>query len=874
MKLVIEKSMILVLLVVINGCGSLKNKNQKTVVEKTNSPTPSLALSENNITIQTERPTYHATRTVKTDLIHTKLEVQLDWNKTQLIGKAYITAKPHFYSSDSLFLDAKGMEIRSVKCNEKTLNYTYLNNIIAIQLDKSYSNTEKYTVEIEYIAKPEERITGGSEAITSDKGLYFINPANAPASKMPQVWTQGETESNSVWFPTIDSPNSKSTQEIWITTESKNTTLSNGTLIKSIKNNNGTKTDVWKQDLPHAPYLFMLAIGEFKVVKDFYIKPDGTKMEVNYYVEPEWEGDAQAIFGETPAMINYFSKLLGVPYPWDKYAQIVVRDYVSGAMENTGAVVFGDYVYKNKRELLDDNDQATIAHELFHHWFGDLVTAESWSNLTLNESFANYSQYLWDEYRYGKDEAAYQAGIVEKSYYESAKANGYHNLVWFDYASREDMFDAHSYNKGGRILHMLRSYLGDEAFFKGIQLYLTNNKFKAAEFHQLRLAFEEVCGEDLNWFFNQWYLGSAHPIIDIKQTLIKNASSVQITLEQSQNLELAPLFKLPLHIAIYDSLGKHTYPIVFEKLSQTFIFPYKGALNCVIVDDQQMLLAKIREEKPVAQYVFQYYNSLEFKARKEGLIKGIESPNKVKDQLILDALKDPFWDIRLTAIQLTGRLSDGAKKEGVDIIKSIMVNDPKSQVRKGAIEFLSASIKEDLAIQLCKERIDVDSSYLVVSSALTYLGQVKPEEALLKAKYLEKENSSSLKLSIAQIYAGFGNQTETTFFQNALRSQRLNALDEIGVLSAYSMFLVRQDIQTIENAFSIYDYISKNGGYYSKMFFVQNLDYLQKHINEKLIELNAMLSVYQKAKNEIQINSTKKEIQQFTDLNDRFTTLR
>ena len=158
-------------------------------------------------------------------------------------------------------------------------------------------------------------------------------------------------------------------------------------------------------------------------------------------------------------MIAFFEKKLGVLYPWDKYHQVVVRDFVSGAMENTGAVIFGDFVYKTDKELLDENDQSTIAHELFHHWFGNLVTCESWANLSLNESFANYSQYLWDEYRYGKDEADYQANIEKQQYFNS-EWNRYHDLIWYYYNDKDDMFDSHSYNKGGRILHMLRLTLG------------------------------------------------------------------------------------------------------------------------------------------------------------------------------------------------------------------------------------------------------------------------------------------------------------------------------------------------------------------------------------------------------------------------------
>src|SRR5690606_34887146 len=323
---------------------------------------------------------------------------------------------------------------------------------LTIQLGKTVTAQEEITLVIDYTAKPDERETGGSSAISSDKGLYFINPKGEDPAKMPQIWTQGETEASSVWFPTIDAPNQKMTQEILMTVDDKYVTLSNGTLVKSTKNADGTRTDHWKQELPHVPYLAMMGVGEFKVVKDSFTKKDGSKIAVDYFVEPEWEPYAKAIFGDTPEMIRFFSELLGVEYPWDKYHQIVVRDYVSGAMENTGAVVFGDFVYKTDRELLDGTSESIIAHELFHHWFGDLVTCESWSNLPLNEAFANYSQYLWDEYKHGKDEADFHASSEANGYLQQAQMQGYHDLIWYDYDEKEEMFDGHSYNKGGRIL--------------------------------------------------------------------------------------------------------------------------------------------------------------------------------------------------------------------------------------------------------------------------------------------------------------------------------------------------------------------------------------------------------------------------------------
>ena len=852
------------------ACGSYKKEAPETFVENIQSEN-SDETEIKEVVLPTERKVYRETRTILSDIIHTKLEVNFDWANSQMNGIAYITAKPHFYTSDSLILDAKGMEIKSVSLNGKDLKFNYLDDVLKISLDKLYKRTENYTVKIDYIAKPEDRKLSGSAAITSDKGLYFINPKGEKKDQMPQIWTQGESEVSSVWFPTIDAPATKTTQEIYITVDAKYTTLSNGKLISSKSNSNGTRTDYWKQTLPHSPYLFMMGVGEFKVVKDSYTRPDGTKMEVNYYVEPEWEKSAKAIFGETPAMIAHFSKLLGVEYPWDKYSQMVVREYVSGAMENTGAVIFGDFAYKNERELLDDNDQSTIAHELFHHWFGDLVTCESWSNLTLNESFANYSQYLWDEYRYGLDEAAYNAEEEAEGYFQSAQTDGYHDLVWFEYKEKEDMFDGHSYNKGGRILHMLRSYLGDDAFFKGINLYLTANKFKATEFTQLRLAFEEVSGEDLNWFFNQWYLGSAHPILDFKHYNNKEKSTVTISIEQNQNLELAPIFKLPIEIAVFDSEGKHIHKVVVDQLQESFEIPYKGTLNCVIIDNQQMLLAKIHESKSMDQYVFQYYNGGSFKARRDGFVEGSKGNSSPSEQLVIDALKDAFWNIRVLAIDRAAKLKAESKIKATEIINALALNDPNSQVRSKALLFLISSIEQTKLEALLLDRLEKDSSYLVASTALIAMGKVNSELALVHAKKLENEPVSKLLTGVGAIYGEFGSIDLYPFFERELvEKDRLKSFDQVGLVNSFTIFVTRQDLETFEKSVKVFEKLKHSGDAYTKMYLPQFTAYIQKIMSEKVGQLNTEVIQFEKNKNEIYANQARENIKRYEALNLQF----
>ncbi len=323
---------------------------------------------------------YRATPPKINDLVHTKLDVRFDYKKRYLYGKEWVTLKPHFYPTDSLRLDAKGMgrpkNISVVKDGKNIpLKFKYDDSLtVAIQLDKVYHNNESYTLYIDYTAKPDQLHTKGSAAINSAKGLYFINPDGTEKDKPIQIWTQGETESNSAWFPTIDKPEQKTTDEISMTVMSKYVTLSNGRLVSQKDNGNGTRTDTWKMDLPHSPYLMMMAVGDFKIYKDKWRDKD-----VDYYLEPQYAPYAKEIFGMTPELIDFYSKLLGVDYPWNKYSQVVSARLCKRFDENnTTATLHGSQVQETHRELIDayyDFARQSIAHELFHQWFGDYVTS-------------------------------------------------------------------------------------------------------------------------------------------------------------------------------------------------------------------------------------------------------------------------------------------------------------------------------------------------------------------------------------------------------------------------------------------------------------------------------------------------------------------
>ena len=775
------------------------------------------------------------------DLLHTKLKVNFDWENQQLNGEAFLTLKPYFYATDSLTLDAKAMEIHSVRQNDgksMELKYTYDGQFLRIKLPKEYSRTEQYNIYIEYTANPEEVKQEGSSAISDAKGLYFINHDGADKNKHMEIWTQGETEASSAWFPTIDSPNEKTTEEIYITVKDKYTTLSNGLLVGSTPNKNGTRTDYWKMDQPHSPYLFMMAVGEFAIVKDTWKKKDSSEMEVSYYVEKKFEPHARAIFGKTPKMIEHFSELLGVEYPWSKYSQVVVRDYVSGAMENTSATIHGEFLYQTKREIIDGGNESIIAHELFHHWFGDLVTCESWSNLPLNESFANYSQFLWDDFEHGRMEADMNAYGEMEGYFMSAQQGGHVDMIRFDYQSKEDMFDGHSYNKGGRILNMLRSYVGDDAFFASLKLYLTENAHKSAEIHDLRLAFEETTGEDLNWFFNQWFLSSGHPVLKYEQEYNDSTKKLTVSITQKQDTEKWPVYKLPIYIDIYVG-GKPRRELVWvENVENTFEFNASSQPNLVNIDAKKVLLAKKTDKKSLEQSIYQLNHAGLWLDKKEAIDKCGKSSDPNAVEAIINALNQPFWNIKTMAM---GKIKKAvqAKPEVVkNKLKTLATDDKNPKVRAKAIKTLMKYFSDDKALISAYEVGLKDSSYRVMGTALAGVTSIDPEKGLMMARGMEGAESASVNNAIAAIYAKNGDLKEHAFFLKTVAE--LNGMNKLGFLQKYNEYVQRMPNEEIDKAIVVYKNIVETESiWFVKLSGYNLLASVQNFYSKRAMEISA-----------------------------------
>lgn len=705
-------------------------------------------LEEIVITPQNYITTYKSSKRKFFDLLSTKLTVKPLFKEKKMLGTAELSLRPHFYNEKELILDAKWMIINSVELKtlsgNKKLRYSYDTLLLKIDLEKEYTKNEQIDIVISYVATPYLQDSMQAE---EGRGLFFIDAEDKNPYKPTHMWTQGEEESASCWFPTLDAMNQKSTQEIFVTIDKNLTSISNGLLLDTKDNGDGTKTDHWKQDKPHSPYLFFLGVGDYyKSVSKWRDK------EVSAYTFPRFKKDVAELFKDLPEMMEFYSQKLGVDFPWDKLANVMSYDYTAGAMENSSAIIYYEKLLCDRQQLADGNFDWIIAHELFHQWFGDLVTAESWANLTLNESMADYSECLWKEYKYGKDEGDGYRNKATEKYLRSSK---YKNepILNFYYDNAHDIFDDIRYEKGGAVLRMLHNYVGDDAFFASLHKYLTDYKFKNAELSDLRKSFEEITGEDLSWFFNQWWLEKGHPILDITHKYDEKNKTIELTVRQTQTNNESPTFRIPTKVDIYTNGKKETKIIDINDRVQTFYFPAATAPQLVNFDADKVLLCEKTEDLSEAENIFKFYNAPLMKDRLEVLdaLSYKQRDNSAVQSIFLKALQDKCWYVRAEAVDAVEIDKFSNKAQLSLAFQNIINTDASSDVRDNAVRRIS-KLEKDKSVGIYENVINKDSSYKTISTALNNLKVYNRSKAYAYAVKLSSTDNPELMMAICKIF--------------------------------------------------------------------------------------------------------------------------
>ena len=702
------------------------------------------------------------------DVQHIKLNVDLDIEQKQLNGIAEIRLKPLNGNFTTVVLDAKELDIRSVSlANDVTpllLKFVNESPNLTIQLDKAYAYDQGITLMIEYQVK------------NPNRGLYFIQPDKNYPDKPFQAWTQGEDEENSYWFPCYDYPNDKSTSEMFITVKKPYVALSNGKLAETTDNrNDNTRTFHWIQDKPHVSYLVMMAVGEYTILSGGDVKGK----PVQYYTYQKNSVNGKETYKRTPDMIKVFSDKIGYDYPWDKYAQVEVADFVWGGMENTSATTMYDGITFDPKAGLTFSSDDLIAHELAHQWWGDLTTCKDWSHIWLNEGFATFMEGVYYESAFGKEEADYHYYEDYNSYMDEDTSKYRRPIVFDHYDYPFDLFDSHAYPKGGLTLRMLRYVLGDEAFWRGMNYYANKFAFKNVETNDFKNALEESSGQNLDWFFDQWLYKAGYPEFGVHYHYDDAKKELKMVVKQNQRLnEITPLFKMPVDIEITDIKGKHMHRVWVSQQEDVFHLACDSKPLMVCFDKGNWIIKTVHFSKPVLEWTYQLKNDEDISERilaaknlrllqiknDEYVANRVfinEKSKKQQQQVSADIIKtltdafaaEPFWGVRSEIAKILGETKTNAARDA--LIKAYTA-EKNAKVRLSIVESMGQFEKDENTFKFLKSVVEKEEATYVVAEALCSLGKIKHGKAFdVLTKNLARPSHQSIIQQ--KIMEGLGN---------------------------------------------------------------------------------------------------------------------
>lgn len=648
------------------------------------------------------------------DQRHTRLEMRVDLDKQEVLGRA-IHRLAIYRPTELALLDAAEMAIDKVRLvgtmpnSDKDLKYEHQGHGLAITLDRTYKPGETLQIAIDYrLNRPAH-------------GAHFVVPDPSEPDQPRMMWTQGEPDETRYWYPCVDSPADRITSETVITAASKYFVLSNGSLKSRTENADGTRTWHWVQEKTHLPYLMSVVVGEFDAYEQSW---DG--IPIVSYVPKGRLDQAPTSFEKTPKMMEFFSRKIGYRYPWPKYTQICVDEYEWGGMEHTSATTLNLRTLHDKRANLDVSSDGLVAHELAHQWWGDVVTCKDWGELWLNESFATYFATLWTEEDRGIEEATWERHGEAEAYLNEDRTVR-RSIVNYRYNAPMNMFDSHSYPKGGRVLHMLRFELGDELFWKALNRYIEVNQFRVVETADLRSSIEEATGQGLNWFFDQWLYHGGHPDFQVKWSWDESTKMATVMVKQTQKVDATtPLFRTSVEIELANQQTSVMRRVTVSKAEETYHFALEKRPTRVCFDPKDWVLKTVKFEKSKEELLDQLAYSTYVMSRWEAAKALAELPveNDVRAALLKAARADAFWPVRREAIKAL------AKTNGDEIRAALIATatgDAKSFVRREALTLLGNVPHQDTKAAL-RAAIKNDQSYYAVADALRSLVKVDREQ--------------------------------------------------------------------------------------------------------------------------------------------------
>jgi aminopeptidase N len=652
--------------------------------------------------------TFHPTPDREYDLLHSVIDIYIDLNARSVEGNVTHTLSLLAGQMDSISFNSKNIDVRSISIdgnNSKSFEVT--KNKLIIPLDRDYNLDDLVTVNIEYKAVPK-------------LGCFFVQPDSVYPEKHFQAWTQGEQMHNQHWVPLYDYPNDKSTFECILTVDTPYVAISNGALIE-VKRSKGRRTFHWSESAPMVSYLISFVVGNYKEIKDH-----SSDTPVSYWVYPEHDrDDAIRSFGFTPEMLTVFNEYIGFPYPYEKYDQIIIEDFMWGGMENITLSHMSDRTMHTESVRPNHSSEWLVAHEVAHQWYGNLLTTRNWANIWLNEGITSFMEHIWAEHKYG---------FSEKEYYRYQEVRGVKYadvdkkpMVFFHYEDSNDLFDSNVYAKGAVVMNMLRNILGEKPFQKSLQYYTRENAYKNVESHDLKKAFEEITGKNLFWFFDQWMYAPGLPELTINHRYDKAKAGTVISVEQTQDTTVSSTFQLPF-IVLIDDGTVNRFEGNLIKTKQEFFFPSKEPLM-VVFDEGFQIPKFLKHKKSDRELTYQLLHAPNVNDR----VWAAEEMGKKKTgnknvKALFHAIKtDEFWGVRKEAAVALSKLKVRGKE--LQLINTYQ-NEQDERVKSEIINLFRGA-KGKSAPEFLRDIILYEPNDYLVRSAVNSLAKIN-EDSLLK----------------------------------------------------------------------------------------------------------------------------------------------
>ena len=653
------------------------------------------------ITISMGENIYHPTPDRQYDHIHSVIDISVDLDQKTVKGNVEHQLSILSESSNNISFDTRDTRIDSVFANgEKITSFNIVKHKLVVSFSENYEMDDLIEVTIFYESKPK-------------LGCYFVQPDSNYPNKRFQAWTQGEQMDNQHWVPLYDYPNDKGTFECLLTVAEPFTAISNGSLESITSHSNGKRTFHWKESSPMVSYLISFVVGEYQE-----IKVESPLVPISYWVYPNHSReDANRTFGHTPEMVKVFNDYLNFPYPFEKYDQIIVEDFMWGGMENITLSHMNDRTMHPHTAIPNYSSEWLVAHELAHQWFGNLITTRNWANIWLNEGLTSFMELIWAEHKYN---------YAEKEYYRLREVRSMKNvvhknkpMVFFNYEDSNDLFDANVYAKGAVVMNMLRNYLGHKPFKKGLRFYTKENAYKNVESFDLKKSFEVTTGKNLYWFFNQWMYNPGLPKLTVEHKYSKIKGGTTITVEQTQDTTFSSVFRLPVVLLIDDGSINRFHKEV-TKTKQTFFFPSKKP-NMVLFDEGFQIPKFFKHKKSISELTHQLFHAPNVNDRIWAAEEmGKKKNNKKVLKPLFHALQnDDFWGVRKESAIALSKLNVKGKENK---LKSIYTHESDDRVRSEILNSFKQS-KEIITTNFLRDVILNEKNEYLVRSAINSLSK-------------------------------------------------------------------------------------------------------------------------------------------------------